>query len=51
MRQRLLEAALGNGLNIGGCGTHGVRLRPALVFGAKHCEQMLHILDKTLAVV
>lgn len=34
------------GLNIGGCGEQGVRLRPALVFEKKHADILASIIDQ-----
>lgn len=47
-RDLLLEKALANGLNIGGCGESAVRFRPALIFTEKHVDLAVQLLDKTL---
>ncbi|VDN53599.1 unnamed protein product [Dracunculus medinensis] len=48
MRDEFLETAVANGLHIGGCGDAGVRLRPALIFGEKHLEIALDVINKSM---
>lgn len=48
-RNQLLAECKALGLNIGGCGDQGVRLRPALVFGVKHADILADIVEKAFA--
>ena len=43
--------AMKNGLLLGGCGTHAIRLRPSLVFERRHAEEFLELLSDTLRKV
>lgn len=45
-RNQFLAECKKLGLNIGGCGDQGVRLRPALVFGKKHADLLAGIVGK-----
>lgn len=47
-RDKCVNDALENGLLLGGCGTHAIRLRPALIFERRHAEELLDLLEKTL---
>uniref|UniRef100_F1KZ14 (S)-3-amino-2-methylpropionate transaminase n=2 Tax=Ascaris TaxID=6251 RepID=F1KZ14_ASCSU len=47
-RDEFLAKALSKGLNLGGCGDAAIRFRPALIFGKKHLEIALDILDKSM---
>ena len=40
-----------NGLLLGGCGTHAIRLRPSLVFERRHAEEFLDLLSDTMRQV
>ncbi len=44
-RGRILAAALGNGLEIGGSGDSTIRFRPSLVFGPRHVGELLDRLE------
>lgn len=46
LRNQLIGECKKLGLNIGGCGDQGVRLRPALVFGKKHVDILADIVEK-----
>ncbi|CAI5756752.1 unnamed protein product [Candida verbasci] len=48
VRNKLLADCRLNGLNVGGCGESGVRLRPTLLFEQKHADLFLNILEKVL---
>uniref|UniRef100_A0A0N5AX20 (S)-3-amino-2-methylpropionate transaminase n=1 Tax=Syphacia muris TaxID=451379 RepID=A0A0N5AX20_9BILA len=50
-RDELMNKCLQNGLLVGGCGESAIRFRPALIFGEKHAEIALDILDKSLQMV
>jgi len=47
-RDKLVTQLKQNGLQMGGCGTVSIRIRPMLVFGPKHAAIFLDILNKTL---
>ncbi|KAK9245435.1 aminotransferase class-III-domain-containing protein [Lipomyces tetrasporus] len=47
-RNMLLKDMKGAGINIGGCGTHSVRMRPGLVFEKKHADVFLDALEYVL---
>jgi 4-aminobutyrate aminotransferase/(S)-3-amino-2-methylpropionate transaminase len=49
LRNQFLAECKALGLNIGGCGDQGVRLRPALVFEKKHADILADIVDKAFA--
>ncbi|KAG0680487.1 hypothetical protein C6P40_002076 [Pichia californica] len=49
LRNQLLGECKKLGLNIGGCGDQGVRLRPALVFEKKHADLLSEIVEKAFA--
>lgn len=49
LRNQLLAECKALGLNIGGCGDQGVRLRPTLVFGKKHVDILVDIIEKAFA--
>lgn len=51
LRNQFIAEAKKLGLNIGGCGDQGVRLRPALVFGKKHVDILADIVDKAFATL
>lgn len=44
-RDRLVHEVRQRGLEMGGCGEHSIRFRPALVFGPRHCAEALDIFD------
>ncbi|GMM31498.1 hypothetical protein DAMA08_042430 [Martiniozyma asiatica (nom. inval.)] len=46
LRNQLLAECKALGLNIGGCGDQGVRLRPGLAFGKKHADILADIVGK-----
>ncbi len=48
-RDQFLKDCRANGLNIGGCGARGIRLRPALVFEKKHTDLFISIVEKVLS--
>ncbi|KAJ3297124.1 hypothetical protein HK104_000838 [Borealophlyctis nickersoniae] len=48
-RDALVTALRKNGLNMGGSGEKCVRLRPMLIFGKKHADVFLNVLEKTVA--
>ncbi|GME92879.1 unnamed protein product [Ambrosiozyma monospora] len=48
LRNQFLGLCKKNGLNIGGCGDAGVRLRPGLTFGEKHVDILADIVSKSL---
>lgn len=47
-RDKVVGDALNNGLLLGGCGTHAIRLRPSLTFGMNHADEFLELFEKTL---
>lgn len=47
-RDQFISLCRSKGLNIGGCGSAAVRLRPCLVFGKKHADIMLSIIEDVL---
>lgn len=49
LRNQLVTECKSLGLNIGGCGDQGIRLRPALVFEKKHADILVGILDQAFA--
>lgn len=49
LRNQLVAECKALGLNIGGCGDQGIRLRPALVFEKKHADILVDILDQAFA--
>ncbi len=49
LRDAMIMSLRLNGVEIGGCGTRAIRLRPALNFQAKHAKVFLDVLEKTLA--
>lgn len=49
LRNKLVAECKALGLNIGGCGDQGIRLRPALVFEKKHADILVDILDKAFS--
>ena len=51
LRNQLLAECKVLGLNIGGCGDMGVRLRPALVFGKKHVDILASIVDEAFGKI
>lgn len=48
-RDALIKACQQRGLQVGGCGTRSVRLRPSLVFKPKHAKIMLDILEEGIS--
>jgi len=50
-RDQVVGEAMKNGLLLGGCGTHAIRLRPSLVFERRHAEEFLDLLSDTLRQV
>lgn len=44
-RDRLVGELRQRGMETGGCGEHGIRFRPALVFGPRHAEEALEHLQ------
>ncbi|KAI0463365.1 4-aminobutyrate transaminase [Komagataella kurtzmanii] len=38
-----------NGVNVGGCADHSIRLRPTLTFGKKHADILVATIDKVLS--
>lgn len=47
-RDALVMSLRHNGVEIGGCGTRAIRLRPALNFQPKHAKVFLDVLEKSL---
>lgn len=47
-RDKVVSDAMKNGLLLGGCGTHAIRLRPSLVFERRHADEFLELLEATL---
>lgn len=47
-RDEILKKAKSLGLNIGGCGLKTIRLRPMLIFGRRHADLLLEILDEVM---
>jgi 4-aminobutyrate aminotransferase/(S)-3-amino-2-methylpropionate transaminase len=47
-RDEILRKAKSLGLNIGGCGLKTIRLRPMLIFGRRHADLLLGILDEVM---
>lgn len=48
-RDKFMLKARQLGLNIGGCGSASIRLRPSLTFEKKHADILLTIIEKVLA--
>lgn len=47
-RDKLLDICLQKGLHIGGCGDAAVRFRPSLIYGEKHLETTIKLLEKSI---
>ena len=47
-RDRLVKAALANGVEMGGSGERAVRFRPALIFGPRHVAEVLDRLETSI---
>lgn len=47
-RDKFLQDMKKFGVNVGGTGTHGIRLRPMLIFGRHHADIFLERLDACL---
>lgn len=45
-RDEFLKRAKTFGINIGGCGTHAIRLRPMLIFQEKHADILVDAFEK-----
>lgn len=48
IRDSIVINARKNGLQIGGCGTHAIRFRPALIFSENHVPLTMEIFDTAL---
>lgn len=51
LRNKFIAECKKLGLNIGGCGEQGVRLRPALVFEKKHADILASIIDQAFSKI
>lgn len=51
LRDKFITGARQKGLNIGGCGDKGVRLRPGLTFSPKHVDILVKIVDESFSDV
>lgn len=47
-RDAILSAARNLGVNLGGCGTQSIRLRPSLTFAPKHANIFLDTMEKVI---
>lgn len=47
-RNQILALCRKGGVNVGGCGDQSIRLRPMLIFGEKHADVFLDVLETSL---
>lgn len=51
LRDKLVSQLRNAGVEISGCGSNSIRIRPMLVFTPRHAQQFVEILDKSLAAL
>jgi 4-aminobutyrate aminotransferase / (S)-3-amino-2-methylpropionate transaminase len=51
IRDTLIQKMRNLGVQMNGCGTRTIRLRPMLVFGPRHAAQFVEILEKALCAL